>query len=169
MTTLRKIFYAVLFIPFVLALPAFNFTFLDNPIISWFTMGSDVTESKIDEQFTIIDNWIALAKERPESEESFRSAKFEIVENVQVPCGKILMLSSSAWERAGYIAWNRNDWDLRADICVQMTAHRLWPQPFISDPDNAKVIQDTCKMGEMWRRLCDRAGLSGESQYKQPS
>ena len=49
-------------------------------------------------------------------------------------CGKLVMLTASAAEKATLATSSREEFDFRVDACVKSTVHRVHAQPEFSNP-----------------------------------
>lgn len=78
-------------------------------------------------------------------------------EKVDDACGKLVMLTATAREKAAFLKTERSEFDIRVDICTNMTVNRLHAQPAFQKPDLVRVICDESSVS-LYRRLCIRSG-----------
>lgn len=83
----------------------------------------------------------------------------EDVNTVVLPtCGKIVSVLSTISENVDFLSTDRDEWDFRVDVCVQMTVNRVYPQPFFQKPEN---IEKMCHPDShrFFTTMCRRSGL----------
>jgi hypothetical protein len=80
----------------------------------------------------------------------------KIQSNVIPDCAE-LVVSQAGPVRAFLLLFDSDDRDFRADVCLQVTVNRVYPQPILQDP---KMVAMVCESkNDLFRRLCVHAGL----------
>ncbi len=76
-------------------------------------------------------------------------------------CGRLVLTQAGSFERLELLTFYRDEFDFRVDVCVKITANRLYKQPEFEKPEMVALIcDDTHSYHELFRRLCAHAGLS---------
>jgi hypothetical protein len=85
-----------------------------------------------------------------------KTGQTEVVET----CGKLVLSQAGAFERMQLLTFYRAEFDFRVDVCLKMTANRLYKQPEFEKPEMvAMICDDPRPYHELFRRLCQRSGL----------
>ncbi len=80
-----------------------------------------------------------------------------IREEVVASCAQLAVLIATPEERALFADLDREEYDLRVDVCTKMTMHRVSPQPEFARQDVLPLI---CDRGQpMLTRVCQRSGF----------
>jgi hypothetical protein len=75
-------------------------------------------------------------------------------------CGKLVLTQARAFERIQLLIFYRDEFDFRVDVCMKMTANRLYKQPEFEKPEMVTMICDDPRpYHELFKRLCQRSGL----------
>ncbi len=93
-----------------------------------------------------LDSWVAAGGD-------FATVQSDVVAN----CGELVMLIASEAERTAFLGANRQEFDLRLEICTGMTLNRVHPQPAFEQPELVALICDGDN--RLYARLCARSGL----------
>ncbi len=80
----------------------------------------------------------------------------KIQSDVIPDCTK-LAVSQAGPLRAPLLLFDRAEYDFRADICLQITVNRIYPQPKLQDHEIVAMICNS--ENDLFSRLCQRAGL----------
>jgi hypothetical protein len=85
-----------------------------------------------------LDTWVSSGGDA-------KTVQSELVE----PCGKLVLTQAGSFERLELLTFYRDEFDFRVDVCVKITANRLYKQPEFEKPEMAALI---CKgaMGGSW-------------------
>ena len=83
-----------------------------------------------------------------------------IQSQVVEPCTMLVLGQAGAFERLQLMTLYRDELDFRTDVCVKMTANRLYKQPEFEKPETVTMIcDDPDPYHELFGRLCRRSGL----------
>ena len=93
-----------------------------------------------------LDKWVASGGD-------FAQVQDDVVAN----CGQLVMLIASEAERTAFLGANRQEFDLRLEICTGMTLNRVHPHPAFEQPELVALICDGDN--RLYARLCARSGL----------
>jgi hypothetical protein len=75
-------------------------------------------------------------------------------------CGKLILTQAGAFERIQLLTFYRDEFDFRVDVCLKMTANRLYKQPEFEKPEMVTMICDDPRpYHELFKRLCQRSSL----------
>jgi hypothetical protein len=75
-------------------------------------------------------------------------------------CGRLILTQAGAFERIQLLTFYRDEFDFRVDVCLKMTANRLYKQPEFDKPEIVTMIcDDPLPYHELFKRLCQRSGL----------
>lgn len=82
----------------------------------------------------------------------------ELQDTVAATCGKLVMITVSAAERASLASTSRDEFDFRVDVCTKITATRAYPQP---EFQNTTIVNAICHPAnvELFDLLCRKAQL----------
>jgi hypothetical protein len=97
--------------------------------------------------FDTLDNWVSRG-----------GPKDEIQETVIGTCGKLVMTTVDAVEKAKLTTTEREEFHFRVDVCSKMTVNRVYPQSQLQNPDTVRMICDEGSV-EVFKKLCKRSGL----------
>jgi hypothetical protein len=76
------------------------------------------------------------------------------------PCTDLVVSQAGALERLELIFILRDELDFRSDVCIKMTANRLYKQPEFEKAEITNMICDDPRpYHELFRLLCSRSGL----------
>ncbi len=80
------------------------------------------------------------------------------VANTLAPtCSQLAVLIATEAERDGFLNTNREEYNLRVDVCTKITMHRVHPQPEFGDP---RMMSLVCDRGlPLYQRLCRQGGF----------
>jgi hypothetical protein len=76
-------------------------------------------------------------------------------------CGKLAMTQWGAWQDIRFLTVDRGEFDFEVDVCVKLTVNRLYKQPEFEKPEIVKMV--CAGTNDLYRRLCQRAGLTPSS------
>jgi hypothetical protein len=117
----------------------------------------DATERALEQKyFADLDAWVARGPLFQPGEQGNDAAVKARIQPMAETCGKLVMLTASANERALLMS-NRTEFDFRVDVCTKMTINRLHAQPEFQNPELVRVICNSSNL--VFRRLCVRSGL----------
>lgn len=109
--------------------------------------GQDPSKRLEERYLKTLDDWVA------------HGGRFEDVQNTVVwSCGKLVMLTASAREQVGFMASQREEFDLRVDVCTKLTVNRVYQQPEFQKPEIVQLICDQSGVA-LYTTLCKRSGL----------
>lgn len=92
----------------------------------------------------------------------------ELQDTVVGTCGKLIMVTESAAERAAMSTTDRADFDMRVDICTKMTANRAHPQPEFRDTATVNAICVRSGIAA-FTLLCRESALPAKSAETAPT
>ena len=93
-----------------------------------------------------LDHWVATGGDP-------KTIQQELVEN----CGKLVSVTSPVLQTIDYLWIDRAEYDFRVDVCVKITANRLYPQPEFQKPELVKMV---CHDGPpLFTEMCERNGI----------
>jgi hypothetical protein len=96
-----------------------------------------------------LDSWASIGGDA-------RTVQSELVET----CGRLVLTQAGGFERMEFLTFARDEFDFRVDVCVKITANRLYKQPEFEKPEIVMLICDDPRpTHELFRRLCYRSGL----------
>jgi hypothetical protein len=75
-------------------------------------------------------------------------------------CGKLVLSQAGGFEWIQLLTFYRDEFDFRVDVCLKVTANRLYKQPEFEKPEMVTMICDDPRpYHELFKRLCRRSGL----------
>jgi hypothetical protein len=78
----------------------------------------------------------------------------DVVEN----CGKLTLTQAGPLGAISLIAFERDEFDFRVDVCTKMTVNRVHKQ---TEFENREIVTTICDGDvDLFRRLCVRSGLT---------
>jgi hypothetical protein len=96
-----------------------------------------------------LDAWVSTGGD-------IKTVQSEVLET----CGKLVLTQAGAFERIQLLTFYRDEFDFRVDVCLKMTANRLYKQPEFEKPEMVTMICDDPRpYHELFNRLCRRSGL----------
>ena len=99
-------------------------------------------------EFEKLDKWVSERK------------SIEEVNTVVLPiCGKIVSALSTISENVDFFSINRDEWDLRVNVCVQMTVNRVYPQPYFQKLENIEKKMCRPDGHRFFTTMCRRSGF----------
>lgn len=109
--------------------------------------GKTLTDKLEDKYFSVLDGWVA------------RGGKVNEYQSVVLEtCGKLVMVTANASETVALTTTQREEFDLRVNVCAKITVNRSHHQSELDDP---KLIQAICDDSDvqLLTKLCKRSGL----------
>ncbi len=82
----------------------------------------------------------------------------EVQQTVVETCGKLVMLTASAAEKAALATTRREDFHFRVDVCMKITVNRVHPQPEFEKKETVTIICDRIEVG-LFKKLCKWSNL----------
>jgi hypothetical protein len=109
--------------------------------------GKTLADKLEDKYFLVLDGWV----ERGGKVNEYQSVVLET-------CGKLVMVTANTSEAVAFTTTQREEFDIRVDVCAKTTVHRTHHQSEFDDPKIIQAICDDSKV-QLFRKLCTRSGL----------
>ena len=100
------------------------------------------TETLEERYFRTLDGWVARG-----------GPVNEVQRTVVETCGKLVMLTAPATEKAALATTRREDFDVRVDVCTKMTVNRVHAQPEFEKKETVALICDRNEI-TLFKKLC---------------
>ncbi len=82
----------------------------------------------------------------------------EVQTSVVYTCSKLVLLTAENSERVAFMTTQRKEYDFRVDVCLKITANRVYPQPEFEKKEFVKMICVDSNIS-LFDKLCLQSGL----------
>jgi hypothetical protein len=132
--------------------PPFPGSILIGLLVSWLVsptalQAQETASQKLEAKyFGTLDEWVKGG-----------GSKDEVQQKVIETCGKLVMLDATTSQKITFMTTDREEFHFRVDVCLKVTANRVYPQPQLQDPKVVKMICESPIV--LFRKLCKWAEL----------